>query len=211
MQTLASERAGFTAFHVHLDSEQRGPGHNASLDVQSGLLREGDRIAAVRIYSQAKDGKTLSADDLAKAQAEVDKKLPSDPYVLPLREDQFSDYKVETAACDQCPAGSVELHFTSLKRDAVHGDGTMLVDAASHHIVRIDFVPSAFPKYVDKANVTLTYGRVLPDLWDVVEMRQHYEGHMLMLKGGADVTTSFTNYRRVASLDDGIKTLASGI
>jgi len=35
VRTLASERAGFTAFHRRVNAQQRAPGHNASLDVQA--------------------------------------------------------------------------------------------------------------------------------------------------------------------------------
>jgi hypothetical protein len=210
IRTLASERQGVTAFHRHVDAEQHAPGHDASLDVQSGLLRDGDRVVAVRIYSQVANGKTASSEDLVKAQGDADKNLPGNDYLLPLHEDQLSDYRIDSGTCDQCPAGSVAIHFTSLKRDESHGDGTMVVDA-SHHIVRIDFVPGAFPKHVDKATVTLTFGRVLPDLWDVVEMQQHYAGHVLFISGGADITTSLSNYRRFASRDEATKALAAGI
>ncbi len=211
VRTLASERQGTMAFHRHVDSEQRAPGHDASLDVQSGLLREGDRIVAVRTYSQVANGTAASADELAKAQADADKKLPNDDYWLPLREDQVPDYRFETGTCNPCDPGEVAIRFTSLKRDESHGNGTIVVDVSSHHIVRIDFVPSALPKYVDKASVTMTFGRVLPDLWDVVEMHQHYAGHVLFVRGGADIATTLTNYRRFASRDEGLKALASGI
>ncbi|MBV8117167.1 MAG: hypothetical protein JOZ01_04275, partial [Candidatus Eremiobacteraeota bacterium] len=48
-------------------------------------------------------------------------------------------------------------------------------------------------------------------LWDVVEVRQHYAGHFLTISGGADITTTLTNYRRFASRDEGLKALAAGI
>lgn len=210
VRTLANERQGVTALHRHADSEQRAPGHDASLDVQSGLLRDGDRVDAVRIYSQITNGAPASAGDLAKAQADADKTLSNDAYWLPLREDQIAGYRIENGSCDGCAPGTVAFRFTSLKRDESHGDGTVVIDA-SHHIVRVDFVPSAFPKYVDKASVTMTFGQVLPDLWDVVEMRQHYSGHVLFVRGGADITTTFSNYRRFASRDDGLKALAAGV
>jgi hypothetical protein len=211
VRTLSTERQGTTAFHRHVDSEQRAPGHDASLDVHSGVLRDGDRIVAVRIYSQVANGTAASTDDLAKAQADADKKLSHDDYWLPLSEDQVADYRIESAACARCAPTEVAIAFTSLKRDESHGNGTIVVDASSHHIERVDFVPSALPKYVDKANVTITFGRVLPDLWDVVEMHQHYAGHVLFIRGGADITTTLTNYRRFASHDEGLRALTSGI
>src|SRR5215469_3007661 len=66
VRTLANERAGFTAFHRHVDAQQRAPGHNASLDEQSAFLRQGDRAVAVEIYSRVANGANASAGDLAK-------------------------------------------------------------------------------------------------------------------------------------------------
>lgn len=211
VRTLASERAGFTVFHRHVDAQQRAPGHNASLDEQSAFLREGDRTISVKVYTRVANGANASAGDLAKAQTDDEKSLPDDNYVLPLREDRVADYRIESAPCDRCDAGTIAIRFTSLKRDPSHGDGTMIVETATHHVIRVDFVPAAFPKHVDSASATITFGRVTPDLWDVVEMREHYAGHVLFISGGADITTSFSNYRRLASQDEGLKALDSGI
>jgi hypothetical protein len=211
VRTLASERQGVTAFHRDVASQQRAPGHDASLDVHAGLLRDGDLVVAVRVYSQVANGTAAFPEDLAKAQAAADKNQPSDDYLLPLREDTLSDYRIAGATCDRCAPGELALAFTSLKRDASHGDGTVVIDPTTHHIVRVDFVPSGLPKYVDRASVTVTFGQVLPGLWDVVEMRQHYQGHVYLIRGDADITTSLTNYRRFASRDEGLKALASGV
>ena len=176
-----------------------------------GLLRDGNRAIAVKIYSRTANGATASADDLAKAQADADKSLATDDYVLPLREDRLADYRIANATCDQCAAGSQAIRFTSLKRDQSHGDGTIVLDSATHTILRVDFVPSALPKHVDSASVTLTFGRVLPDLWDETEMHEHYTGHVLFISGGAEIVTTLSGYRRFASRDDGLQALATGI
>jgi hypothetical protein len=211
VRTLSSERAGFTAFHRHVDAQQRAPGHNASLDVQAGLLRDGNSVIAVKLYSRTANGATASADDLAKAQADADKSLATNDYVLPLREDRLADYRVANATCDQCAAGSQAIRFTSIKRDPSHGDGTVVIDSTTHHILSVDFVPSALPKHVDSASVTLTFERVLPDLWDETDMHEHYTGHVLFISGGAEIVTTLSGYRRFASRDEGVKALATGI
>lgn len=211
VRTLATERQGVTAFHRDVASQQRAPGHDATLDVNAGLLRDGDLVVAVRVYDQVANGTAASPDDLAKAQAAADKNPASNDYSLPLREDTLSDYRIAGTTCDRCAPGELALAFTSLKRDASHGDGTVVVDPATHHIVRVDFAPSALPKYVDRESLTVTFGQVLPGLWDVEEMHQHYQGHVYLIHGDADITTSLTNYRRFASRDEGLKALASGV
>ena len=211
VRTLASERQGVTAFHRDVAAHQRAPGHDASLDVHAGLLRDGDVVVAVRIYSQTANGAAASPDDLAKAQTAADKNQANDAYSFPLREDTLPDYRIAGATCGGCAPGELAFAFTSLKRDESHGDGTVVIDPATHHIVRVDFVPTVLPKYVDRASVTVRFGQVLPGLWDVVEMQQHYQGHVYLIHGGADITTSLTNYRRFASRDEGLKALASGV
>ena len=67
------------------------------------------------------------------------------------------------------------------------------------------------PNHVDKASISIVLGRALPDLWDVVEMDQHYSGHLLFISGGADITTSLGNYRRFKSRADGLKALDRGV
>ncbi|MBV8116906.1 MAG: hypothetical protein JOZ01_02945, partial [Candidatus Eremiobacteraeota bacterium] len=71
VRTLATERQGVSAFHRHVVGQQRAPGHDKSLDLQSGLLRDGDSVIAVKVYSQITNGKTASANDLAKAQVDA--------------------------------------------------------------------------------------------------------------------------------------------
>ena len=210
VRTLASERAGFTAFHRRVNAQERAPGHNASLEIQAGLLRDGDRAVAVKIYSRVANGTAATADDLAKAQADADKN-PDVGYLLPLRADEIADYRIQNAPCDRCAPGNVAIAFVSLKRDAGHGDGTLVIEGATHHVLHVDFVPSGLPNHVDNASVTLTFGRVLPDLWDAVEMHEHYAGHVLFISGGAEIVTTYSGYRRFPSRDEGVKALASGI
>jgi hypothetical protein len=208
-RTLASERRGVVAMHRHVAAQQHAPGHDGSIDEQAGLLREGNHVVAVRVYSRQSGG--AAGATLAKAQTDGDKNLPDDDYQLPLREEFLSDYTFETAGCDGCAAGTVAIHFKSLKRDQTHGDGVAVVDTASQHFVRLDFVPSVLPQHVDKASISIVFGRALPSLWDVLEMDQHYSGHMLFLSGGADITTTLDNYRSFKSRKDGLKALDSGV
>lgn len=211
VRTLASERAGFTGFHSHVSAQQRAPGHDASLDVQSAFLRDGGQTVAVKIYSRIANGAPASGADLAKAQSDAEKDLSNDAYALPLREERLAEYRLQSTACDRCAPGTEAIAFTSLKRDANHGDGTLVIDTVTHHFERVDFVPAALPTHVDSATVTIAFGRVLPDLWDVVEMHERYKGHFLFISGGADITTTQSAYRRFATRDQGLTALASGL
>lgn len=208
-RTLAAERTGIVALHRHIAAQQHAPAHDGSLDEQAGLLRDGNHVIAVRVYATQSGG--ASGQTLVKAQADAEKNLPDDDYQLPVRAEFLGDYTFATAPCEGCASGSAAVRFTSLKRDATHGDGIAVIDTATHHFVRVDFVPSVLPEHVDKASISLVFGKALADLWDVLEMDQHYSGHVLFLSGGADITTSLSNYRRFKSRDDGLKALDAGV
>jgi hypothetical protein len=195
-----------------LITKEFGPGHNVTVDADAGWLRDDGRLVSIRIYRQTKNGKPASDAELASLQAGVDKTPPGDDYVLPLTRAGMADYTFDSAPCPKCPSSQVAISFSSKKRDGDHGDGTIVVDGASHQFVRLDFVPSVFPPHVDSATMVMAFGVVLPGgAVDLVSVKQHYTGHMFFLHGGADITTLMGNYRRFASRDEGMKALAAGV
>ncbi|MBV8602333.1 MAG: hypothetical protein JO359_12280, partial [Candidatus Eremiobacteraeota bacterium] len=88
--------------------------------------------------------------------------------------------------------------------DDEHGDGIAAIDLATHHFLWIQFSPSVNPSHVDRATIAMTFGRVLPDLWDLVGEKQRYDGHVLFMHGWAEVKRTFSGYRRFASVQDAL-------
>jgi hypothetical protein len=205
VRALAAERRGVTAFHRHYAYEERGPGHDKTLVVDSIRVRENGRLAAVRLLDRIENGKPDSPEALAKAQADADKQLPGEDFRLPLAAEALSDYRFEVLpVCEGCAAGSVAIAFTSVVRDASHGDGTVTIDAA-HHIAALAFHPSALPAHADSGSITIRFDRVLPDLWDVTVTHEHYTGHVLFLHGWGDVVQTDSAYRRYPSVEDALQ------
>src|SRR5580658_4775845 len=131
VRTLASERAGLTAFHHHFDYDEYGPAHHKTLVEDSGYLRKDGALVEVRLYSHVANGAAASSADLAKLQATLDKQLPADDYVLPLDDAALADYRFSVANCDECASTTIAIAFTSVKRDPDHGDGVVEIDAAT--------------------------------------------------------------------------------
>lgn len=208
---LTAERAGFVGFRRRVASTEWGPGRNISIETDSGWLRSNGNVVAIRFYDRTKDGALASPSQLAKLQAEADKNLPGDDYTLPLVRAAIADYQFATTACAACPAGQTAIAFTSRKRDGDHGDGTMILEAATHRVVRLEFVPSVLPPHVDRATIVMKFGRVLPDLWDLITVKQHYSGHMLLFRGGEDIVTGFSDYHRFRTKEEGTHALAAGL
>ncbi len=211
VRVLASERAGFVALHQHYAYEEYGPAHHKTLVEDFGRLYKDGTLIAVRIYSKNSNGSVASADDLAKQQSELDKKLPEEDYQLPLTDAALADYRFDLSLCSECAPGSVAVTFVSLKRDPDHGDGTVVVDEASHHVLSLNFRPSALPKDADSGSIAMTFGQVLPGLWDLVKTESRYTGHVLFMHGGANITQTDGSYRRFGSLDEAKRALAAGI
>lgn len=213
VRSLAQDRHGLVAFHWHYDYVEKAPAHSKTEVVDSGRLRKDGRLIAVRLYSQVSNGKTASASDLANAQAALDKQLPPDDYKLPLDEATLADYQFATsaAACDRCNDGDVRVEFTSIVRDGDHADGSAIVDARRNRIVRLDFHPAVLPPHTDSGTVAMTFGPVLPDLWDLQEITARYDGHMLFLHGYANVVQTPSAYRRFATMDEATRALAAGL
>ncbi len=207
---LAAERLGVTAYRLHYDYREYGPAHNKTVVEDSLRLRNNGLLVRVRLLSSVSNGNVASHDDLAQKQSQLDKHLPDEDYRLPVESDALRDYRFSYAAsCAGCPAGSTAILFTSIVRDNGHGDGTLAIDPTSHEVLRVEFRPSVFPSHVDSGTIVTVFGRVLPDLWDVVETKQHYTGHLLFMHGGADIDQVYGSYKRFGSLAEGFAALAA--
>ncbi len=211
VKALAEQRHGITVLHREYASDLHAPGRNEHTDVVSARVRQDGRIVAVRLYRKTVNGAAVAADELAKEQAALDKKPPNDEYRLPFSEESLAEYRFgPPAACTGCESGVVAIPFTSLKRDDDHGDGTVYVDEHARHITRLDLKPSVNSKQADSGEITMTLGKVTPDLWDVVWVKQRYAGHRLIAHWTFETSATHSAYRRFDSLDAARAALLSG-
>jgi hypothetical protein len=209
VQVLNAERQGVLAFRHVYNFQEHGPGHNKTEMDESLRLSNDGQLVAVRILRQVSNGNSAGPQELAKLQSDADKNLPTDDYRLPLSAQALQEYRFQVPAtpCADCPAGSTAIQFTSLKRDTNHADGTIVIDAASHHVLQLDFQPSVLPAHTDTGVISIRFGRVLPDLWDIVQTHEHYTGHLLFIHGWGDVVETDSDYRRFKTLEEGQQAL----
>jgi hypothetical protein len=190
---------------------QRAPGHNEDDANDSARLRDDGRLVWAHRYSGNAAGKQYTPDDLAKVNAQLDKKAPGEDIEVPLSSDALSDYRVASAPCTGCAPGSVAFSFTSLKRDANHSDGLYIIDGRTDRLTQIVCHPAILPKDADSGTMTVTFGRVTPNLWSIVEARQHWTGHVLFIHGSRDTVATYSNYRRFSSADQAHKAILAGL
>ncbi len=209
--TLSAERHGVVAFARHYVYDQRAPAHNKLIVADSARIRRDGTIVAVKLYGQSVDGNASPAAEIAKEQAVLDKDLPDEDYTLPLTPGALGDYSFASTTCSGCDDGVVAIGFTSRKRDDDHADGTAYVNQRTHHFVRVEFAPAVTPKGADSGAVTITFGRALSNLWDVVSEKQRYTGHLLFIHGSADVAITNKSYRRFDSLEQARTAVDAGL
>lgn len=196
-RTLAASRHGATSFWLAYRYTEHGPAHNLDRSSSAIVLRDDGVVVKMRTFGDDSNKPTYVEDD----------------YHLPIETKYLGEYRfaVGSAECDRCPAGATAIDFTSLKRDDEHGDGTMWIDGPSHRFVALHFHPSVLPARTDSADITVAFGQVLPDLWDVTVTEQQYNGHTFVFHGWGHVQQRQTQYRRFASIGEGLTALSAAV
>ena len=168
---LGVERAGVVALHRHIAAQQHGPVTTAGSTNSRASSAKVTPWLPFASTSRSVAGPPAAIS--AKAQAGADKYLPDDEYQLPLREDRLADYRSKPPRATAVPPGTLRSASRASNETKPTATAVAIVDTAAHHFVRIDFVPSVLPKYVDKASISIVFGRALRDLWDELELDQH--------------------------------------
>lgn len=196
-RALAAARHGATAFHLAYRYTEHGPAHNVDRSSSAIVLRNDGTVVKMRTFGDDSNKPTYVEDD----------------YRLPIETKYLAEYRFVpgSAPCDGCPAGAIPVDYTSLKRDDTHGDGTMWIDGSSHRFVALHFRPSALPAHTDSADITVAFGQVLPDLWDVTVTEQQYNGHTFVFHGWGHVQQRQTEYRRFSSVAEGLTALSAAV
>jgi hypothetical protein len=170
----AAEHRGTIAFSRHLNFSLRvGPMSQVVRNEIGVLMRDGAMVRT-KYYSAETNGKS---DDLSKLRQEEERandELASGRsfFKRPVDSRYAADYRFEPATCDGCEHGVEAVKFTSLERDAEHGDGTMTIDRASSRVLTIEYTVNRPPQHASVERVVETFGDALPDLWTCVRVEQ---------------------------------------
>jgi hypothetical protein len=176
---------------------------------ESGFVMNDGAYARIRYYGIADDGKPFPAEKVAQrdAQTNADWKAGKIFFKEPYDRRFIADYAFSPEqACAACAAGSVAVDFSSAMHDAQHGQGTMWIDAAAH-VEKLTYVPYVLPPHATSGNVTETSSEALPGVWYVTRIDETYQGRAFLVTGTGTFTGTFDNFRRYATVDEGIAAL----
>jgi len=189
-----------------------GPVHHTEQS-ESGLLTDDGAYVKIKYYRIVRDGRAFSAGDLAKRESQTNsdwaagKVFFKEPYDRRYSGDYSFTLPGSSAAC---AAGTIAVSFKSPVQDIQHGSGTMCVRSADAHVIKLTYVPNAYPPHASSGSVTETSSEVLPGLWYVTRIDETYSGHAFILSGTASFTGIVDHFKHFATLGEGEAALANG-
>ncbi len=209
----ASQVRGVIGMQRHFSTQLSGGlFHHGEISDSGQLMEDGKfvKIAYIESYAmgaRSRPQKFVSASDQTNKDWAAGKVFFKEPYDARYMDDYA--FGEPQTACSSCPAGTQAVSFTSAKRDAQHGSGTMYINVANAHVVRLEYTPNSLPPHATSGTVTEVGGAALPDLWYVVRINEVYAGHALVFSGTGTFTGIFDHFRRFTSLAAGETALQS--
>lgn len=196
-QLATKDHEGVVSLHLRQTSTiSGGPIHQSSQIELVGVF-DGEKLVRVRVLTLVENGRT--ADDEALA-AKADEILRTENsgggFAVPFDARHFSEYRY------QAITPSV-VQFTSLVRDANHGDGRFELSPAGQ-VVKLEYIPDVMPKYANAGTVTQYRAEVLPDFWATIRGDSRYTGHYGFISGSGDFGLTEDHFRRFATLREAI-------
>lgn len=182
---------GAVLFRVATQTDIRGgPIHR--IEQSDAVYVANDGLVVRKRYLHFKqNGRELGAEDLAEKSAEAETALSRFGLRLPYLRSVAADYRfdppVERAA-------SVEIGFHALVRDQSHGDGTIVLDRATDRVERVDVTPAVMPPKATGGTVSVIFGLVAQDRWDIVEIDHDFSGREGFLRGKLRSATHYDHY-----------------
>lgn len=180
---------------------------------ESGLLLNDGAFVAIEYYRIVDDGKVFSSQQIAARNTQTNQDWSAGKVFFkePYDRRYLGDYRFDaSAACPDCPTGTVAVTFSSSIRDAQHGNGMMWIDEATARVEKLTYAPNALPPHATSGSVTETSSAVLPDLWYVTKIDETFAGRVLIVSGHGTFTGLVDHFQRFASTADGTAALHSG-
>jgi hypothetical protein len=191
-QLAARDHVGIVGYRITRTGQiSAGPYHRKD-DVTLAAIFENDRLIAVRVLSDAVNGRDASAPDRQALEKQLLDGSKKNSFAVPFDARHFDEYRYRVQG------GHVE--FVTALRDTQHGDGFFDVSAAGA-VVTLQYVPKVFPQYVTGGTVREERAQVLPNFWATVRAAQNYDGKYLFFHGRGAFVTVNSDFHRFASAD----------
>jgi hypothetical protein len=207
-----AELHGNLAFSRHLSFELHVGPMTRLVRNEVGILMHDGSYIRTKYYSGESNGKVDSDADLRREEDRANSDLASGRgfFKRPVDTRYMADYRFEPAACETCPRGAEGVKFTSVVRDAQHGDGLMQIRKASGRVLSIEYSINRPPDHASQAQVVETFGDALPDLWTCIAVEEIYHGRVGFVSGNATLHYTLDHFRRFSQQDAAVAALTKG-
>jgi hypothetical protein len=209
----SAETRGVVGLQRHFTTVVRAGPIRHTEHSDSGFLMNDGSYTRIKYYQIADDGRPFTADQIGARDSQTNHdwsagkiffKEPYDPRFL-------GDYQFEVLdPCPTCTPDTAVVNFTSDIHDAQHGSGTMWIDAATAHVIKVKFTPNQLPPHATSGTVTETTSEVWPGVWYVTEIQAAYKGRLFLLTGSATFTATFDHFHRFERVSVGNDALDNG-
>ncbi|MEA2785875.1 MAG: hypothetical protein QOF71_1979 [Candidatus Eremiobacteraeota bacterium] len=213
VQRFTADNAGIVVFRQTIVYDVKFPGRESRTEQEIRVLHQDRKTLAIRVHRNVADGRTETAEELAKTQAKYDEQYAGPPHIasrfrLPYYPESVGEYAFSSPRpCAGCTGGAQTVDFTSATKDARHGHGTMTFDPVAARPIKLEFAPYSVAPPANTESLVYTYGRSDDGGWGVVRIEDHLSGQMMGMTGTADRTTTFTHVRHFATVEDARRAL----
>lgn len=182
-----------------------GPVHHTE-DSDSGLLIDDGAYVKIKYYRIVEDGRAFSSGKIAQRDSQTNGDWAAGKVFFkePYDRRYAADYTfAEPGTAAACPAATIAVNFKSAVRDIQHGSGTMCVLTSSERVVKLTYVPNAFPPHASAGTITETSAEVLPGVWYVTRIDETFSGHAFIVHGTATFTGVVDHFKRFTTIPEG--------
>ncbi|MDQ2681600.1 MAG: hypothetical protein M3Y21_11390 [Candidatus Eremiobacteraeota bacterium] len=195
-QLAAKDHVGVISLHLRQTSEIKGgPIHQSSRVELVGVF-DGEKLVRVRVLALVENGRVADDEARAAKAEEILKGQNTGGFAVPFDARHFGEYRYRELS-------PTLVQFTSILRDADHGDGRFELSAGGQ-VIKLEYTPDVMPKYATAGTVTQYRAEVLPDFWATVRGESRYTGHYGFISGSGNFGLSEDHFRRYVTLKDAI-------
>lgn len=188
---------GVVGFRLHRVLDVHAGFSKRHEDLVMDGISENGAMVKVRVVSYAIDGKPVALSDAAALAAAYED--PKQAFAQP-----FDPRCIDAYSYRAADAGTIA--FTSVLRDAQHGDGSFTYDGA-YNVVSYTYQPNALPPHASWGTVTDRRAEVLPGYWAVTHETQQFKGSYGPFAGAGTEVIDFSGFQRFADLQSALRSI----
>lgn len=163
---------------------------------------DGDQLIGIRVLQFTQNGREATAEEKTAIKSSLERASVAPGFAVPFDARHFAEY-------NYVQIGASSVRFTSLARDARHGDG-VFTENAQGDVIRMSYVPDVLPPHADAGTITIERSEVLPGFWATATETQHYQGHYGPFQGYGEILTKERDFRRFQNRAAALAALAHG-